>query len=224
MRVRWIGAAAFALAGSLALAQPARVQAPDEAELYEIDVESSEIYWLVYKGEGAISQRLGHNHVVSVSELSGQVLLHPELEQSRFEMEIPVESLVVDDPELRAKEGDEFSSTPSEDDIAGTRRNMLSESVLDAENHPYLRISGTGPVVEGGEQRLEVTIELLGRSIPVTVPTELVVEDGVLEASGTFRLTHEQLGMKPFSFMRVLSVGEPLDFYYRIVAHRSSEP
>jgi len=27
--------------------------------------------------------------------------------------------------------------------------------------------------------------------------------------------------MKPFSFMRVLSVGEPLDFVYRVVAHRT---
>lgn len=220
MRVQWIGAVPIALAAGLALAQPAEVQAPQEAELYEIDVADSEIYWLVYKGEGAISQRLGHNHVISVGQLTGQVLVHPELEQSRFEMEIPVEELVVDAPELRAQEGDEFDSTPSEDDIAGTRRNMLSDAVLDAENHPYLRITGTGPVVEGGEQRLEITIELLGRSIPVTVPTEITIDDGVLEAAGTFRLTHEQLGMKPFSFMRVLSVGEPLDFVYRVVAHR----
>jgi|SRR5690606_3225174 len=220
MRVQWIGAVPIALAAGLALAQPAEVQAPQEAELYEIDVADSEIYWLVYKGEGAISQRLGHNHVISVGQLTGQVLVHPELEQSRFEMEIPVEELVVDAPELRAQEGDEFDSTPSEDDIAGTRRNMLSDAVLDAENHPYLRITGTGPVVEGGEQRLEITIELLGRSIPVTVPTEITIDDGVLEAAGTFRLTHEQLGMKPFSFMRVLSVGEPLDFVYRVIARR----
>ncbi len=220
MRVHWIGVVPFALAAGLALAQPAAVQAPEQAELYEIDADASEIYWLVYKGEGAISQRLGHNHVVSVGRLTGQVLVHPELEQSRFEMEIPVEELVVDDAELRAKEGDKFDSTPSDDDIAGTRRNMLSEAVLDAENHPFLRVSGTGPTIEGGEQRLEVTIELLGRSIPVTVPTEVTIDGDVLEAAGTFRLTHEQLGMRPFSFMRVLSVGEPIDFVYRVVARR----
>jgi len=221
MRVQWIGVAPIALAASLAFGQPAAVQTPEEAALYEIDVADSEIYWLVYKGPGAISQRLGHNHVVSVGQLTGQVLLHPELEQSRFEMEIPVEDLVVDDPELRAQEGEEFSTMPSEDDVAGTRENMLSDAVLDAENHPYLRISGTGPVVEAGEQRLEVTIELLGRSIPLTVATEVQVDGDVLEATGSFRLTHEQLGMEPFSFMRVLSVGEPLDFTYRVVARRA---
>ena len=220
MRVHWFGTVPVALAVSLALAQPAEVRAPAGAELYEIDAADSEIYWLVYKGEGALSQRLGHNHVVSVGQLKGQVLVHPELDQSRFEMEIPVEELVVDDPALRAKEPEQFDSTPSADDIAGTRRNMLSEAVLDAENHPLVRITGTGPAVEGGEQRLEVTIELLGRSIPVTVPTEVVIDDGKLEAAGRFRLTHEQLGMRPFSFMRVLSVGEPLDFVYRVVAHR----
>jgi len=220
MRVHRIGVVPLALVAGLALAQPAEVQAPEQAELYEIDADASEIYWLVYKGDGAISQRLGHNHVVSVGELTGRVLVQPSLEQSRFEMEIPVEALVVDDAELRAKESDKFDSTPSEDDIAGTRRNMLGEDVLDAENHPLIRVTGTGPTVEGGQQRLEITIELLGRSIPVTVPTEVTIDGDVLEAEGTFRLTHEQLGMQPFSFMRVLSVGEPLDFVYRVVARR----
>src|SRR5690606_14294023 len=196
MRVHWFGAVPVALAASLALAQPVEVEAPAEAELFEIDAADSEIYWLVYKGEGAISQRLGHNHVVSVGQLIGQVLVHPELEQSRFEMEIPVEELVVDDAEIRAKEGDKFDSTPSADDIAGTRRNMLSDAVLDAENHLFVRINGTGPTGEGGEQRLEITIELLGRSIPLTVPTEVTIDGDVLEAASTFRLTHEQLGMR----------------------------
>src|SRR5690606_31392876 len=101
-------------------------------------------------------RRFGHNHVVSVGDLTGQVLLHPQIEQSQFEMEIPVDRLVVDDPELRAREGEEFSSAPSADDVAGTRRNMLSDAVLDAEQYPLLRITGTGPFVEGGEELLEI--------------------------------------------------------------------
>src|SRR5690606_12754790 len=109
--VHRIGVVPLALVAGLALAQPAEVQAPEQAELYEIDADASEIYWLVYKGDGAISQRLGHNHVVSVGELTGRVLVQPSLEQSRFEMEIPVEALVVDDAELRAKESDKFDST-----------------------------------------------------------------------------------------------------------------
>ena len=204
------------LAGTCAGAQ----QPPEDAALYEIDVERSDLHWLVYRA-GALS-RFGHDHVISVGEMTGTVLLHPDLEHSRFELEIPVEGLVVDDPQLRALEGEEFASEPSAEDIAGTRRNMLSEAVLDAERHPVLRITGTGPVVKGGSESLEVTVEILGRSIPLTVPTTLRLDEETLEASGTFQLTHETLGMEPFSVMMgALQVAEELDFAYRVTARRA---
>lgn len=207
------------LAAGMVTAQPAAVEPVGESELYEIDVENSDIHWLVYRG-GTFS-RFGHNHVISVGELSGNVLLSPQLEESQFEMEIPVADLVVDDPALRELEDETFDSVPSPDDIAGTRKNMLSESVLDAEQHPFLRVTGTGPYGEVGSEMLDVTIEILGRSIPVSLPTSIELTGDTLEATGTFQLTHEMLGMKPFSIMMgALAVGEPLDFAYRVVAHR----
>lgn len=214
-----VGGALLALPGSYAAAQPAPIEPPEDVALYEIDVERSDLHWLVYRA-GALS-RFGHNHVISVGEMTGSVLLHPDLELSQFEIEIPVDGLVVDDPELRALEGEELASEPSAEDVAGTRRNMLSEAVLDAEQHPVLRITGTGPIVEGGSESLDVIVEILGRSIPLTVPTTVQVSDGTLEASGMFRLTHEALGMEPFSAMvGALQVGEELDFTYRVTARR----
>jgi polyisoprenoid-binding protein YceI len=220
VRALLVGFAPLLLSVDLSYAQPAAVDAPAASALYEIDAEASDIYWFVYRA-GAFA-RFGHNHVISVGELSGNVLLQPELEQSRFEIEIPVARLVVDDPQLRAQEGEEFSSVPSEEDIAGTRQNMLSEDVLNADQHPFLRITGTGPSGPPGEQTLDATIELLGRSIPVSLPTVVQVEDDTIEASGTFTLTHEMLGMMPFSVMMgALQVGEPLDFTYRVTARRT---
>jgi hypothetical protein len=214
-------AGAFAplcLSAGLLMAQPA-VQVPD-SQLYEIEAENSDIHWLVYSAGPAA--RFGHNHVISVGEPTGSVLLNPELEQSRFEIEIPVAELVVDDPELRARQGEDFDSVPDEDDIAGTRRNMLSERVLNAEQHPFLRITGTGPTGAPGGQTLDATIELLGRSIPLSIPATVTIDDDTIEASGTFRLTHEMLGMEPFSVMMgALQVGEPLDFSYRVTARRA---
>lgn len=213
-----IGIVPLALAGHLAFAQPA--PEPAEGELYEIDPAASDLHWLVYRA-GTLA-RFGHNHVISVGELNGRVLVAPAIEESQFEIEIPVEDLVVDDAELRAGEGEEFESVPSADDIAGTRENMLSEAVLNAEEYPTIRIVGTGPVVEGGSQSLEVTVELLGRSIPLSIPTEVEMNGDTLEASGSFRLTHEELGMKPFSVMLgALQVGEALDFEYHVVARKS---
>jgi hypothetical protein len=219
MHPRWLSVAPLVLAAGFVAAQPQAIAPPRDVELYEIDVESSELYWLVYRA-GAFA-RFGHNHVISVGEMFGQVLLRPEVEQSQFEIEILVDGLVVDDPELLARESEQFTTVPTEAQVAGTRSNMLSEAVLDAERHPRIRIIGTGPTVQVGEASLEVTVELLGRSIPLTIPTELAREGDVLEASGMFRLTHEALGMEPFSVMMgALQVGEPMDFVYRIVAHR----
>lgn len=219
IRMHGTSAALLSAVAGFAFAQPAQVEPPQDVELYEIDADRSEMYWLVYRA-GTLA-RFGHNHVVSVGDMTGRVLLHPELEESRFEIEIPVEALVVDDPELRARQSEHFTTEPSEEDIQGTRRNMLSDDVLDAERYPTVRITGTGPSVHAGEESLEVTVELLGRSIPLTIPTEVRVDGETLEAMGEFRLTHEELGMKPFSaLMGALQVGEPLDFFYRISARR----
>ena len=198
-------------------AQPA---AEADSVLYEIDTANSDIHWLVYSAGPAA--RFGHNHVISVGDMTGSVLLSAEPEQSQFEIEIPVAELVVDDPDLRARQDEGFDSEPSEDDIAGTRRNMLSERVLDAEQHPFLRITGSGPAGAPGEQIIDATIELLGRSVPVSLPTTVSIDGDTIEATGTFRLTHEMLGMEPFSVMMgALQVGEPLDFSYSIVARRA---
>jgi hypothetical protein len=199
-------------------AQPVE-EVPEDFELYEIDAGASDVHWLVYRA-GAFS-RFGHNHVISVGEMTGRVLVHPELHQSTFEIEIPVAALVVDDPALRAELGEEFDSVPTAEDVAGTRTNMLSPSVLDGSDHPVLRITGTGPSGERGSETLDVTIEILGRLIPAVLPTTVSLDGDTLEAAGEFRLTHEQLGMKPFSVMMgALQVGEPLDFTYRLSARR----
>jgi YceI-like protein len=189
-------------------------------QVYAVDPTASEIHWLVYKA-GAFA-RLGHNHVISVGGLTGQVAVdRANLANSTFELEIPVADLVVDDPEMRRSLGDEFSSVPSADDIAGTRKNMLSDRVLDGERFQALRVTGVGPKGTAGEQTMQIAVQLLGRAVDLTVPTQVTIDGDTLEAAGEFTLTHTDLGMKPFSVMAgALQVGEKLDFFYRVRAHR----
>jgi hypothetical protein len=191
----------------------------EEPVIYAVDAASSDIHWRVYKA-GAFA-RFGHNHVVSVRELSGQVTRQTDSGAGTFELAIPVAGLVIDDPDLRSLYGEEFSSKPTEEDIAGTRANMLGERVLDAENHPTLRVHGR---LESGALEaamLAVTVELLGRTIPVSVPCSIVVEKDALGASGQFRLTHAELGMEPFNVMMgALAVGQELDFSFNVRATR----
>jgi hypothetical protein len=202
------------LIASVALAQPSA------GTHYKVDLNQSDIHWLVYKA-GTLS-RVGHNHVISVGQLAGDVYVAPTLADSKLELTIPVEQLVVDDPKLRAREGEDFSSVPSEKDIEGTRHNMLSEKVLDAEHHKTLEIMGTGPVGPQGRQELHLSVSLLGRTVDLVVPTEVKLEDDRLEASGKFQLTHEQLGMMPFSvLLGALQVANEMTFAYHVVAHRA---
>jgi hypothetical protein len=206
--------AGYWLAGGPAAAQEA-------VGLYTVDAQQSDLHWLVYKA-GALS-RLGHNHTVAVGDLAGTVTVAENLSASRFELTFQVANLVVDDPMLRSTLGEEFASVPTADDIDGTRRNMLSDKVLDGEKHPSIRIAGTGPVASAGKQELQVKVELLGRTVDLTVPTEVTFAGDELRAQGEFELNHADLGMQPFSVMMgALQVGEKLSFTYDVKARRTS--
>jgi polyisoprenoid-binding protein YceI len=183
-----------------------------------IDGTASDLHWLVYKA-GALA-RLGHNHVIAVPGLRGSVTVGAQdLSASHFEIVIPVADLVIDDPKLRSGLGEEFASVPTAKDIEGTRHNMLTDRVLDGDKFPTIRVSGTGPLGAAGAQTFKLKIELLGRTVDLTVPTKVTVTDDRVEASGEFELNHADLGMQPFTaLMGALSVGEKMSFTYHVVA------
>ena len=148
--------------------------------------------------------------------------MNVDLEQSSFELQIPVQGLVVDDQFLRREEGDEFSTLPTERDIVRTRRNMLSERVLNAEEYPIVKVTGTGPRSDGPGLELKLSIELLGRVVERTVPITLHLDGDILEVTGAFRLSHNELGMRPFSaMMGALRVADQMDLKYRLRAQRT---
>jgi len=196
--------------------------AQEAGRTYTVDPAQSDLHWLVYKA-GALS-RLGHNHTIAVGDLTGTVRANPaNVAASSFALEFAVANLVVDDPALRSTLGADFESVPSAKDIEGTRGNMLGERVLDGEKHPKIRVVGTGPIMKDGASALTVKVELLGRTVDLTVPTNVTIDDQQLQATGEFELNHADLGMKPFSVMAgALQVGEKLSFSYRITARRDA--
>jgi YceI-like protein len=189
---------------------------------YAVDPAGSDIHWLVYKA-GTL-QRLGHNHVIAVGRPEGKVMVNSaDAARSRFELAIPVGDLVIDDPNLRSGLGPDFESVPTADDVAGTRKNMLTDKVLDGETHPMIRVTGTGPLGQSGNQTLQITVELLGRSVQLTVPTTVTVDAAGVDARGEFDLNHADLGMKPFSVMLgALQVAEKMHFVYHVIARPES--
>jgi len=169
---------------------------------------------------GALA-RLGHNHVISVPSVKGSVAVNAQNPAaSHFEILIPVADLTIDDAKLRSGLGEDFSSVPTAKDIEGTRHNMLTDRVLNGDNFPTIRVRGTGPLGAAGAQTFKLSVELLGRTVDLTVPAKVVITDDRVEASGQFDLNHADLGMQPFTaLMGALQVAEKMSFSYSVVAH-----
>jgi polyisoprenoid-binding protein YceI len=192
------------------------------ADVYRIDPRTSDVRLLVYR-DGVFST-FGHNHVVSLKDFTGTIQLQPKLGQSRVELEIPVDRLIVDDAALRRLEGEDFANEPSKGDIAATRANMLSNALLNAEQFPTIKVIGTsGPLDAKNSAILDLSVQLVGHEIKLTIPSTLKLQGDQLEASGAVELSHRQLGLKPFSaLLGSLRVAEQMKFKYRIRA--SKEP
>jgi polyisoprenoid-binding protein YceI len=195
---------------------------PNAPIVYVFDSATSQIHWRVYKS-GVLSG-LGHNHVIAVAKPAGKVFLSQTLPESRIEMEINVADLIIDNPTLRSRYGDDFSSEPSADDIAGTHNNMLSKSVLNGTKFPTIKITGTALSGFGVGQTIDLVIQLLDRTISVNVPINVErTANGVIQVHSEFKITHDQLGLKPFRVMMgILQVADEIDFSVRIRAVMSS--
>lgn len=189
------------------------------AQVFDVDPQRSSVQILVFRA-GALA-RLGHNHVVTSSSISGRIWLHPRFERSGIELEMPVASFVVDDQQARAERGAEFSSRISQEDIAGTRRNMLGPDVLNAQQYPIIRIQSVEVTGTWAAPSVTARITLKGVQRDVTVPLELSLDDRRLRARGQFDIRQSDFGMKPFSVaLGALAVQDRLHIEFEIAARR----
>jgi polyisoprenoid-binding protein YceI len=187
--------------------------------VYPVDAQTTDLRIYVYRA-GRLA-RLGHNHVISSEDVQGTVTLGRGLKETTVRLEIPVATLVVDDPGLREAAGPDFRSEPSESDIAGTRRNMLSERVLDAGPYPSIRVQAE--VAGGALPDLQMDADITIRDVTrrVRVPVRLETSENSVTASGELEIRQTDFGMTPFSELGgALRVRDEVRIQYRIVARR----
>jgi polyisoprenoid-binding protein YceI len=192
------------------------------AALYAIDPRASDLHILVFRG-GTLA-RLGHNHVVSSESLSGRVWLHRDFARSGFEIAVPVESLIIDDPMARAAHGEAFAANVPQKDIDGTRRNMMKPEVLDGEHFPEIKLSSSTVAGTSDKPKImaRITIKSVTRELPI--PMNLKIDESRLEASGELDILQSEFGMKPFSVgLGALEVQDRLHLTYRIEAIRAKD-
>ena len=177
---------------------------PHIGQPYDIDASDSLLTIAVYRA-GPLA-RAGHNHIIASHELTGAVYVATDLTRSSCTIHVPAGSLSVDEPQLRASAGSEFPPQVPEEARAGTRRNMLSAAVLDAEAFPSIELNCAGvvplPSANGPkslEARLETVIRGQTHSITVRLRYDLGAER--LSADGELPLKQTDLGITPFSAM-----------------------
>ncbi len=193
--------------------------APSAGVAYAIDPASSWLHVRVYK-TGRLA-RFGHNHVISSHAIDGTVMLTEDPANSSLTLQLPLASFVVDDPRWRAHNGDDFPGEINDRDREGTRANMLSEKLLNAANHPVLHISSTAIERHAGGLAVQAQVALAGTVKPLTFPVSVTVENGIVRASGELTVTHEQLGLAPFSaLLGALKVADEIGLSYHLTAQQ----
>lgn len=168
-------------------------------------------------------QKLGHNHLIASDALDGEIQLREPLTQSGFDLALPLESLLVDDPDARSGAGEDFSAPVPAKDREATRQNMLGEAVLAVARQPVLRLTAEELSGGPGEYQARVRVALRGEERVVTVPLSVTIEGGRLEARASFHLTHGDIGLVPFTAaLGALRVRDDIGFDLRLEARRAS--
>ena len=198
------------------LAQETAAEAP-----FRVDSDSSWIRVLAWP-DGPL-KRFGHHHTISHHSISGSVDVAADPLKSTFMLEITVADLVVDDPDQRALEGEEFEGEVPEDDIEGTRGNMLGEDLLHGEQFPTIQIKSSS--IEGSlaDANIVTTVIVKGVENTVSFPASIELTGESFAARGEIELLHGAFGLSQFTAMGgALSVRDLLIFKYEIHGSRSS--
>lgn len=185
--------------------------------VYQIIPDRSRIEILVRRG--GRFEHLGHDHVISARGITGYALLDAQQPlASRADLSIDLNSLVVDEPELRKVY--RLDTQPSEADIRGTAENM-SNRVLETGNWPHALVHVAALETTEGMTRCEVSLTLKG--VTRTFPATLVVneDDKLLIVRGSFDLKQTDYGIEPFSVLGgAISIRDRLEITYRLEAVR----
>jgi len=198
-------------------AAPRRPAAPAETW----SVVGSSLTLRVYR-DGPM-QKLGHNHLITSDRLVGVVLLRQPLVESGFELSLPLESFVIDDAAARSRAGGEFAAPVPQKDRDATWHNMLGEKLLNAAQHPEMRLAAEALSGETGHYQARVHVSVAGSEHVVIAPFTVTIEGDQLKAHSSFRLNHADVGLVPFTVaLGALKVRDDFEVDLTLDARRGS--
>jgi polyisoprenoid-binding protein YceI len=188
-----------------------------EGRAYEVASGESLLTILVFRG-GALA-RAGHNHVIASHSMAGTAWVPEDVERASFEIHVPVNDFTIDEPKLRALEGAEFSADVPDSAREGTKKNMLSEPMLDGARFPEIVLQ-SGRMESGSEGILaDVSVSIRGQTRTVTVPVQYEIQGNEVRARGRIALRQTDLGLTPFSLLGgALRVEDEMTVKFSVVA------
>jgi polyisoprenoid-binding protein YceI len=164
--------------------------AAPEGERYVIDAAASRFTAEV--GTAGILSMFGHDHTIAIRDFNGEARLVTEApERSSLRITIEASSL--------AEVGKGFS----EEDRKAIDQDV-HDKALEVAKHPQIVFRSTRVIPKSAgetEYHLEIrgTLTLHGVTRPVTVPTRVMLQDGVLIARGKFTVRHSDYQIERLS-------------------------
>ncbi|MEJ0036406.1 MAG: YceI family protein [Gammaproteobacteria bacterium] len=188
-----------------------------EGRAFTVAPDASLLTILVFRG-GALA-KAGHNHVIASHSMAGTVWVPEDPEHASFEIHVPAAELTIDEPRLRALEGKEFSADVPDSAREGTKKNMLSEAMLDGARFPEV-VLRSERMERGSEGILaQVSVSIRGRTRAVTVPVRYEIGENEVRAQGRLALKQTDLGLTPFSLLGgALRVEDEMTVKFSVVA------
>jgi polyisoprenoid-binding protein YceI len=162
--------------------------------------------------------------VIASHEVTGTFYVPQDVSHSTFELHIPVAQLAIDEPDLRAKEGPDFPKDVPDSAREGTRRNMLSEALLNGAEFSEIVLTSQhiDTMAPGSQVQADVQITVRGQTHTVSVPVSYSLSNGELTASGELPLKQTDLGLTPFTaLLGALAVQDEMKVRFHFVAHEA---
>jgi hypothetical protein len=199
-----------------------------EGRPYDLLAGESLLTVLAFRG-GTLA-KAGHNHVIASRDLRGTIYVPPDAMRTTFEVQIPVASMTIDEPQLREKEGPDFPPDVPDSAKQGTRHNMLSEALLYADQYPDIQIAALGIEATGSSAptahiNVHAQITVRGHAHPLIFPALYELRDDRVVICGELPIKQTDLGLTPFSaLLGALQVQDEMRVKFTIVAQKAAMP
>ncbi len=188
------------------------------ATVYQVLKRKSQILIRV-RSAGWLAGILGHEHLVTTSDIKGKIYIHSKLIHSGFDLRIPLKSLKVDQPAERRHTAPPFHQPLGPSVRTGTRQHMLGPRELDAKADRTLTLRSVAVTGPGSRPKIVVRVGLHDAHHEYTVPTTVVRSGQRLVAIGRLVVQQTDFGITPFSILAGgLRVADPLAVSFHIVA------